>query len=330
MQTRWLILLITQPTGNAALRMRIWREMKARGAAALRDGVHLLPDSDNARSAFDLLGDAVRQSGGSAHVVQVLGDGRQDVDWRAMFDRAEQYSALLLRAQQLQRGIASADPEPLRRQVRRLEDELAALIAVDFFPGPAQQQLTQTLSDLRVAVERAVAPDEPRAANRLPARLPREQYVGRVWATRQHLWIDRVASAWLIRRFIDPQARFVWVKRPGAKPARAIGFDFDGAEFTHLDGRVTFEVLVASFDLGGDAALARLGAIVHALDAGGASLPEVSGFEVLMTGLRALHPDDDGFLAAATGMLDAFYAALSADAAAINGQGRSRRERTAR
>lgn len=316
METRWLLLLLTQPTGNAALRMRIWREMKARGAAGLRDGVYLLPDYDSARAAFDLLGDAVRQAGGSAHIVSALADEAQERDWQALFDRADQYSALLSRVQQFRQGIIGVPAEPLRRQVRQFEDELAAVVAVDFFPGAAQQQLAQALADLRVAVEREIAPDEPRAASRLPARAPRERYVGRVWATRQGLWIDRVASAWLIRRFIDPQARFVWLKRPAAKPARTIGFDFDGAEFAHVDGRVTFEVLVASFDLERDSALTRLGAIVHALDAGGAPIAEASGFETMMAGLRELHFDDDAFLDAAGVALDAYYAAFSRTAPA--------------
>jgi hypothetical protein len=122
-----------------------------------------------------------------------------------------------------------------------------------------------------------------------------------------------VASAWLIRRFIDPRARFVWLLRPADKPPRAIGFDFDDAEFSHRGGRVTFEVLAASFDLAADVALLRLGAIVRLIDVGGAPVPEALGFEAMMSGLRRLHPDDDVFLAAASAALDAYYAAFSAN-----------------
>ncbi len=320
MESKWLLLLITQPTGNAALRMRIWREMKARGSALLRDGVYLLPDTEGARAAFDLLAEAVGQADGKAHVVQALAETQQDQEWRALFDRNEAYAALLARAQHSLRQLTDLPAEQLRRRVREHEDELAALIAVDYFPGSAQRQLVQALADLRAAVERAISPDEPRAVSRLPRGLPRERYVGRVWATRQCLWVDRVASAWLIRRFVDPQARFAWLKRPADKPARAVGFDFDGAEFTHVEGRVTFEVLMGSFELDADPALARLGAIVHVLDAGGALIAEASGFEALMSGLRKLHADDDAFLAAASVVLDAFYAAFSGSTATDSGQ----------
>jgi hypothetical protein len=331
-ETRWLLLLITQPTGNAALRMRIWREMKARGAGSLRDGVYLLPDAESARAAFDLLAEAVRDAGGSAHVVAALADPQQDRLWQRLFDRSDGYAALFARCQQVLQRLASVPPELLRRQVREIEGELAALVGVDFFPGDAQKQLTQAVADLRAAVERVIAPDEPRPTHRLVRRQPRDRYVGRLWATRRELWIDRAASAWLIRRFIDPQARFVWLRRPTDKPARAIGFDFNGAEFTHVDGRVTFEVLLASFALDTDVALLRLGAIVHALDAGGAPIAEASGFEALLTGLRALHTDDDAFLTAAGVALDAFYAAFGRSDAieSIRPEARARAKRTAK
>src|SRR5437870_2360105 len=123
-------------------------------------------------------------------------------------------------------------------------------------------------------------------------------YRGKLWATRQRVWVDRVASAWLIRRFIDPEARFVWIQTPQDCPADAIGFDFDGAAFTHTEHRVTFEVLLASFDLATDPALTRLGVLVHSLDVGGVPVPEAAGFEAMLTGVRASCADDDQVLAA--------------------------------
>ena len=123
--------------------------------------------------------------------------------------------------------------------------------------------------------------------------------------------MDRLASAWLIRRFIDPQARFVWLA-DGARPPRgALGFDFDGARFSHVGARVSFEVLLASFGLEGDARLARIGALVHYLDAGGIPVPEAAGLETVLAGLRALHSDDDTLLAAALAVFDALLAAPS-------------------
>jgi hypothetical protein len=120
--------------------------------------------------------------------------------------------------------------------------------------------------------------------------------------------VDRVASAWLIRRFIDPQATFVWLDTPSDCPPEAIGFDFDGAPFTHVGGRVTFETLMASFGLDDDPALARLAAIVHHLDVGGEPLPEAAGFEAVMTGARERLQDDDALLAEMSNVLDSLHA----------------------
>ena len=128
-----------------------------------------------------------------------------------------------------------------------------------------------------------------------------------MWATRHRVWVDRVASAWLIRRFIDSDARFLWLPTPQDCPPDAIGFDFDGAAFTHTGHRVTFEVFVASFDLATDPALRRLGVLVHALDVGGVPVPEAAGFEAILTGVRASGADDDQVLAAMMPVLDALY-----------------------
>jgi hypothetical protein len=112
-----------------------------------------------------------------------------------------------------------------------------------------------------------------------------------------------LASAWLIRRFIDPRAKFVWLERIEDCPPDALGFDFDGATFTHMGSRVTFEVLVASFGLA-QAALSRLGLLVHYLDAGGAQPAEAAGVESVLAGLHASITHDDQLLQAASLLFD--------------------------
>ena len=131
--------------------------------------------------------------------------------------------------------------------------------------------------DVEIALTAQFSPEEPHPARRKIVRLDRKDYRGRTWATRERLRIDRVCSAWLIRRFIDRKAKFVWLKRPKDCPKRAVGFDFDGAEFTHVDSKVTFEVLLASFGLEGDVGLVRLGALVHYLDVGCIPVAEAPG-----------------------------------------------------
>jgi hypothetical protein len=112
----------------------------------------------------------------------------------------------------------------------------------------------------------------------------------------------------LIRRFIDPKAKFVWLKRVIDCPKRAVGFDFDAAEFTHVGSKVTFEVLVASFDLEHDRGLVRLGDLIHHLDVGGIPVSEGPGLATIMAGARALQKDDDALLRAMTPVFDALYA----------------------
>jgi len=310
----WILLVATQPTGNTSVRMRVWREVRALGAAILRDGVYLLPDAAGPRERFETLAKAVVQAGGSSYVLDARPTSAADVQaWTALFDRSGEYGELLARAQAVARRVTKDPIEPLRAACRALDADFSALCAIDYFPGAARGQLERELADLRASVEARAEPGEPRStAGRIVAR-DSGQYRRRQWATRAHLWIDRVACAWLIRRFIDPEAKFVWLKEPADKPKRALGFDFDGADFTHVDGRVSFEVLVASFRLQEDAALARLGALVHALDVGGAAVPEAAGVEAVCAGLRRAGRSDDEFLTAASSVFDGLYLAFSTD-----------------
>jgi hypothetical protein len=130
-----------------------------------------------------------------------------------------------------------------------------------------------------------------------------ERMLGCGWATRQRPWVDRLASAWLIRRFIDPQARLLWLASPEDCPTDALGYDFDGATFSHIGNRVTFEVLAVSFNLE-QPAIKRLGMLVHYLDVGGVAPREASGVESVLAGLRETLRDDDHLLAAACAIFD--------------------------
>ena len=159
-----------------------------------------------------------------------------------------------------------------------------------------------------------LSPDEPHETSGGVPRLDATRYQGRTWATRKRLWVDRVASAWLIQRFIDRDARFRWLAKPSDCPKSALGFDFDGAAFTHVGDRVTFETLIESFSLDQDRALKRIGAMVHHLDIGGEPVPEAVGFEAVMAGARERNDDDDVLLAEMSMVLDSLYAHFERDA----------------
>jgi hypothetical protein len=303
----WLVFLMTQPGKSPTPRIRLWRLLKGLGAAVLRDGVYLLPDREPLRQALEDQVQGVHTLGGAAHVLAVEPVTATDAHFRAFFDRREEYAALLTTIAQLRASLAETTEAQARRVLQQVRREYEALLAIDYFPGPAQAQSAQALADADAAVTRHFSPDEPHPLQAGIRHLERTAYRGKVWATRQRVWVDRVASAWLIRRFIDPDARFLWLPTPQDCPPEAIGFDFDGAAFTHTGHRVTFEVLVTSFDLATDPALRRLGVLVHALDVGGVPVPEAAGFEAILTGVRASGADDDQVLAAMLPVLDALY-----------------------
>jgi hypothetical protein len=154
-----------------------------------------------------------------------------------LFDRTSEYQAISATLQTLLRESRKLEELDARRRLAALRREAAALTAVDFFPGEPRAQLDEALVDAETALTTQFSPEEPHRAKRKIMRLDRKNYRGRTWATRERLWIDRVCSAWLIQRFVDPKAKFLWLKRPKDCPKRAVGFDFDGAEFTHVGAR---------------------------------------------------------------------------------------------
>lgn len=312
---KWLLLILTLPTENATARMRFWRALKAMGCAVLRDGVYLLPEGEGREEAFGELAEAIVAADGTATVIHTASrDRAQDELFRGLFDRSEHYSEFgqsLSTARKTLSGLPVAD---VNRLLRRLRREYEALRSTDYFPGEATVRADAAWTDFVVVVDTVLSPDEPQAADGSITPLDPKDYQGRTWATRRHLWVDRVASAWLIRRFIDPKAQFLWLEKPSACPKKALGFDFDGATFTHVGERVTFEVLLASFGLEQDRGLAKLGELVHALDVGGAAIPEAGGFEALMTGARQRAADDDALLDDMGRVLDSFYAFYSGPA----------------
>jgi hypothetical protein len=309
--TNWLLFVANLPGRNQTLRMRVWRSLKASGAGALRDGVYVLPVSDVARGVFERQSREIQDGGGAAYILELVGEAGSGSALRALFDRTAEYEAIAARLQSLRRELGKLEELDARRRLSVLSREAAMLAAVDFFPSESRGQLEGALADAETALTSQFSPEEPHPARRKIVRLDRKDYRGRTWATRERLWIDRVCSAWLIRRFIDPKAKFVWLNRPKNCPKRAVGFDFDGAEFTHVDSKVTFEVLLASFGLDGDVALARLGALVHYLDVGGIPVPEAPGLAAIVSGARALQPDDDALLSRVNPVLDSLYHAYS-------------------
>lgn len=311
--TAWLTLITSLPGQNTAARVRVWRALKISGAVALRDGVYLLPRSSQNETVFREQAQEIEAAGGTAYLAEYLPLEEQepDGDLRHLFDRTAEYGELLQRLEAFKQQLVSASEVGARRAVVALRREFSAVAATDFFPGASRAQVEQTLADAETALNARFSPDEPHPAVGALRRCVLTDYQRKTWATRAHLWVDRVASAWLIRRFIDPQGRFIWLKDVTRQPENVIGFDFDGAEFSHVGTRVTFEVLAFGFGLESDPGIARLGALVHYLDVGGVPVPEAAGFAAILAGARAQTADDNALLMEIGKTLDFLYAAYA-------------------
>jgi hypothetical protein len=288
--------------------MRLWRALKSAGAGLLRDGAYVLPNGERARQLFEEQGAEMKAAGGQVQLLSFNAESsEQHAELVALFDRTGDYAGAIERLKGLKDQLGTLSEPAARQRLASVAREVATIVARDFFPAEPHKRMEGALADAEAALNTRFAPEEPHPAHRRIRPRERKGYRGRVWATRERLWIDRVASAWLIRRFIDPKAKFLWLKRTKDCPKSAVGFDFDGAEFTHVDSKVTFEVLVSSFNLEEDAGLIRLAALVHHLDVGGIPVAEGPGFATIMAGARSLQPDDDALLKAMTPVLDSLY-----------------------
>jgi hypothetical protein len=291
----------------------VWRALKECGAAVLRDGVYLLPKEGAGAGTLGRLEKEIRSHGGFAITFDATPHAEDDhVALCARFDRTADYGALVTRIAAAKASLATLGPRRGLTALRRLEQVLDKLSRIDFFPGQAREQAAAALASLKQRYAELYARNEPRPSMKRLRPMERARYQKRVWATRRAPWVDRLASAWLIKRFIDRDGKFVWIARPSECPKKALGFDYDGAEFTHVKNRVTFEVLAAAFGLDHDPALAKIAAAVHFLDVGGIPVPEANGLETMLKGAKEKARGDDALLAEAMRTFDLLYSGYRA------------------
>ncbi|EPF65605.1 chromate resistance protein ChrB domain-containing protein [Pseudomonas syringae] len=301
----WIVLILGLPTANATERMRAWRSLKTAGAAVLRDGAYLLPDTGDCRDVLAAIERDILAIGGTAILLPVTDpNGERFVPF---FDRADDYVKLRAEIAECSEQLTPETALASAKLIRRLRKTYEQLSRIDYFPGTPRQHTDSALQALETAFSRALSADEPHSRDQPVTALDLGDFQNRVWATRKRPWVDRLACAWLIRRFIDPQAQILWLHSPEDCPADALGFDFDNAAFSHVGNRVTFETLQASFQIK-EPGLNRMAALVHYLDIGGIQPIEASGVECVLTGLRETITDDNHLLAAASAVFDGLLA----------------------
>jgi hypothetical protein len=294
--------------------VKVWRRLQAIGAIPLKGSVYILPDHEAAREDFEWLLREIHELGGTATVCEArLVQGLEDHEIEARFQRAREgdYRALVKDARQLASQLrrTRSFPPALHAEVASLRRRLATIHAVDFFGAP-----------IREPAEALVASLEQRLGLRAEAAhgaVRVEDLRGRTWVTRTGVHVDRIASAWLIRRFVDPDAIFEFVPAKGYRPKPGeIRFDMFDAEFTHEGEQCTFEVLCARFGLS-EPALRAVGEIVHDIDLkeDRFSRPEVAGIARLLAGLARRARDDAERIARGGELFDDLYASLRGGAA---------------
>jgi len=301
---QWLALLHQLPAKPPYLRVKIWRRLQAIGAVPLKNAVHVLPRREETEAAFrDLLGE-ITNSGGEAVLINAqMIEGQSDAELRGLFDAARDadYDELALAAHRLlDTGPASGT------EIAKLQRRLSEIVRLDFFGAHGRQGAEAALRELDE--KRYAHPDVGRtgeAAAFSPADLK-----NRVWVTRRGVHVDRIACAWLIRRFVDPHANFKFVDGRSYTPeAGELRFDMADAEFTHEQDRCCFETIVRRARLEDDPALVAIGEIIHDLDIadGKFGRSETPGLGAMLAGVCASTDDDLKRIANASDALDGFY-----------------------
>lgn len=318
---RWLLLIHQIPRKPDYLRVKIGRRLERVGAVAIKNSVYVLPLSEQATEDFQWILREIIDGGGDASICRAeFVDGLTDAEIEQLLRdaRARDYEEIVRKARDLLRkapaGRAASDERRvgIEAELTRLRARLDAVSRIDFFNARASSpaiSLVQSIEDRLRPAASAIESQTPGTTS-LSAR-------NRVWVTREGVFVDRIASAWLIKRFIDPQARFKFVAPNGYRPeAGELRFDMFEAEYTHESDRCTFETLLRRFELD-DPALSEIAEIVHDIDCrdGKFERDDARGIERVLAGVAAANADDAVRLDRGAALFDDLYALASAELA---------------
>jgi hypothetical protein len=312
----WLLLIHQLPPKPPYLRVKIWRRLQALGAVALKNSVYLLPNTEEAREDFEWVLREIHKERAEASLCEAkLIEGLTDDEVRGLFLRAreEDYRSLAADIRKFVHEALSSRARSLSDEARagaeaallRFRKRLAGIAKIDFFGAPGREAVEGLIGGL----EQRITPGSPGSSASSAGSLSIADVQRRTWVTRKGVHIDRIACAWLIRRFIDKHPTFRFVSARGYTPApREIRFDMFDAEFTHDGELCSFEVMLRAFDLK-DPALRALGEVIHDVDLKDSKFgrDETPGVDHLITGIAWLHGDDEARLEHGGAVFDALY-----------------------
>jgi hypothetical protein len=304
-EENWILLLYSLPSKSGTERVSVWRQLKKSGALPFKASAYLLPDRPELNERFQWLAQQVRDAGGEAalaRVSEVEGMSREEIVDLFQNARDKDYAELTEPVQSLIARHRKRAVDTLLPELEKLRRQFEEIRKVDFFNCPRGQEIARLL-------ERAAALCMPsgRVKTKPVAVLAAKNFAGKTWLTRPRPEIDRVGSAWLITRFIDGKARFIFAPDPAKHPG-AIPYDMTGVEFTHHGEDCTFETLLKRFALK-DRALRRLGEMIHDSDLGDGKFQtvEATGMDLVCKGWAKLGLDDAEILRRGFECFDALY-----------------------
>lgn len=314
---RWLLLVHQLAAQPSSLRVKVWRRLQSVGAVQVKKSVYVLPNSSETQEDFEWIRTEIVGQGGEAFVfaADAVDDRTTDEVVEAFLSaRLSDWERLRQRADDLHRRSCSEAPDPeesreLARELTTLRNRAAQIDKIDYFQSTGRAEAIEAIDRMDSRLK-----SKPDDSSQLPARSSVADFAGRTWVTRPHPGVDRMASAWLIRRFIDSSARFTFAQEVPSDGG-LVAFDMFGVEFGHHGERCTFETLLQSFGLQG-AALQRIGRIVHDLDLRSESPTdaETATIKRLVGGLRASIPDDSHLLDQGIVLFEALYRSFESEA----------------
>ncbi len=327
----WLLLVHQLPARPSNVRVKTWRRLQKLGALAVKNSVYVLPNSPQAREDFEWMKAEIAGMKGQATVfaadsvdsvscdelVAGFRNARQR-DYQALRENGERWLSRKSR-----RTLKGSERVRLERDARLARERLAEVEAIDFFQADGREDAAASVQEL----ERLLEGGKPVASPFTGERLHIQDFQNRLWATRPGPGIDRMACAWLIRRFIDPRARFGFVHKPDETPG-TVPFDMFGVEFSHQGNACSFETLARRFGIA-DAAVEWLGRLVHELDLKDEKyvVPEAAAMARLVEGLRRMYSDDHELLERGIVLFEALYRSFAGDSAAQRAAARPRLQR---
>jgi hypothetical protein len=314
---KWLLLIHQIPLKPPYFRVKIWRRLQGLGAVAIKNSVYVLPQDEETLEDFHWLLREIVQGGGEASICAAdFVEGLTDDQVQAMFQAArdadygqiaEEARSVLDSVPASASAITDEDRTGIEANLSRLKKRFSSVAALDFFAAPGRESAETVMAQLEAWLKKARRKTETNEAEREKRDLG--DLRGRTWVTRKGVYVDRIACAWLIRRFIDPDAQFKFITGKGYRPRTGeLPFDMFEGEFTHEGDLCSFEVLVKQF-FAADQALTEIGKIIHDLDFKDSKFkkPETAGIGGLMNGLASAHKSDETRLERGSAIFDDLY-----------------------